>query len=144
MQISHGGNSRTAKVRRRRAAVLSQRMHYGDSGAALSLLQRRRGLVGIAKLGAHWRVMLMNQARLAKRKQQLRARAVAAERQRQQAQSTVRLDDRALAALRARYGRGGFTGEYREGECRPVIPGVACPACGWKWGNRESHPIAVP
>jgi hypothetical protein len=56
----------------------------------------------------------------------------------------VKLDHRALAALRARYGRGGFSAEVRDGECRPVVPGIACPNCGWRWGMREPHVIAVP
>jgi len=46
--------------------MLSQRMRRGDGGAALSLVQRRRALQGIAKHGSSWRIKLMNLARLAK------------------------------------------------------------------------------
>jgi hypothetical protein len=144
MRNSHGGYSRTAKARRRRAASLSQQMRRGDGKAAFSLWQRRRALAGIKKNGWSFKVNAMNCARYRKRQLRLHAAAVVAERQRQEAQSTVKLDAGARAALRARYGRGGFCVEYREGECRPVAPGVECPACGWKWGNREPHVVGVP
>ena len=103
MSKSQGGYSRAARKRRERAAVLCQQMRRGDRKAALSLLQRRRGLLGIAKGGWGWRVQLMNQARLAKRRlqkwereseamriaalqeRQVRERDVAAERARKQA-----------------------------------------------------------
>ena len=53
----------------------------------------------------------------------LQASVVAAEPERQQAQSMVRLDRKVLAAFRVRYGRGGFRTEYREDECRLVTAG---------------------
>jgi len=108
------------------------------------LPRRRRALEGIKKSGWSFKVQAMTCARDRKRQHRLQASTVVAERQRQESQSTVKLDASALAALRARYGRGGFSGEYREGECRPVAPGVECPACDWTWGNREPLVIAVP
>lgn len=85
----------------------------------------------------------MNCARYRKRQQGLQVAAVVAEQQRQEAQTTVKLDASARAALRARYGGGGFRAEYREDECRPMAPGGRMPACGWQWGNRKAHIIAV-
>jgi hypothetical protein len=49
-------------------------MRRGDGVAAFRLLQRRRALQGIAKRGGHWRVQLMNRARLVKRRLQKRER----------------------------------------------------------------------
>jgi hypothetical protein len=62
----------------------------------------------------------MNVARYQKRQQRLQASALMAKWQ--EAQSTVKLDAKAIAALRARYGRGGFSAGYRDGECRPAWP----------------------
>jgi hypothetical protein len=138
-----GGHSRTAEARRRRAGSLAQQMRNRDGDAAFRLLQRQRALLGIKKNGWALKVLAMNAARCRKRQQQIHAAAIAAERRRQEAQSAMRLDDKAIAALRARYGRGGFSGEYHDSECRPVAPGVECLACGWKWGDREPHVIAV-
>ncbi|SRR6266851_505344 len=122
MRKSHGGYSRTARKRRYRAALLSQLMRHGDGDAAFRLLQRRRALQGIAKRGWGWRLSLANNARHRRRKQRLAAAAITAERQKLEAQCTVK-SAIALSALRARYGAGGFGGDYREGECRPVGPG---------------------
>jgi hypothetical protein len=143
MRKSHGGNSRAARKRRNRAAVLCQQMRRGDRKAAFSLLQRRRALLGIAKGGWGWRLAKANAARLQKHRQRLQAAADVAEQQRQETQSTMKLSVRARAALRARYGQGGFRADYGEGECRPVAPGVKCPVCGWTWGSREPHVVAV-
>jgi hypothetical protein len=114
MQIPHGGKSRTATARRRRAAVLSQRMHYGDSAAARSLLQRRRALVGIAKLGGHWRVQLMNAVRLRKHDQLRQAAAVKAEleQRRQTVECSLRLDAGQVAAVRGRNTAGAIGMAY--------------------------------
>jgi len=103
-----------------------------------------RALAGINKNGWSFKVHAMDCARYQKRQQRLQAAALVAERQRQEAQSTVRLSAKALAALRARYGQGGFRTEYHEGEFRPVAPGVGCPVCACRWGIREPHPIAIP
>ena len=65
--------------------------------------------------------MLANNARHRKRKERLAEAAVAAEWQKLEAQCTVK-SAIALSALRARYGTGGFGGNYRDGECRPVAP----------------------
>jgi len=145
MSKPRGGHSRSAVERRRRARVLSQQMRYGDGHAAFRLLQRQRALQGIAKRGWRWRLALANAARLGKHRELVRLRGIATQSQRQEVQSTIRLDDGSLVALRARYGRGGFSAVYRDGVCEPVAPGVECRACGWKWGSsREPHPIAIP
>jgi len=144
MAKSHGGYSRSAQKRRERAAMLSQQMRHGDGDAAFRLLQRRRALSGIKKRGWSSQVRTMNETRRDKREQRLHALAVAGEQQRQAAQSTFKLDARGLAAYRARFGQGGFSADYAEGACHPAIPGVPCPACGWQWGDREPHLIAVP
>jgi hypothetical protein len=140
--VSHGGNSRSARKRRTRAAILSQRMRNGDPEAAFSLLQRRRALQGIAKSGWRRRLALANAARLGNREHRLAAIALAPEEQRIQAQCVVK-SPKLLAALRVRYGSGGVRGDYTDGECRPVAPGGACPACAWRWGNPAPHLIAI-
>jgi hypothetical protein len=122
--------------------VLSQRMRRGDGDAAFSLLQRQRALRGIEKRGSGWRLLLANNARHRKRQQCLLVAAIAVERQKPEARGPV-LSPNALSALRARYGTGAVGGDYRDGECRPVLPGETCPACSWRWGNREPHVIAV-
>src|ERR1700730_13861703 len=71
MSSSHGGYSRTARKRRKRAAKLSQQMRHGDGDAAFRLLQRRRAMRGIAKHGWALRVHAMNVARYWKREQRL-------------------------------------------------------------------------
>jgi hypothetical protein len=136
-------SSRTSRWRLTRSGMLSQKLRMGDSDAALSLLQRQRALAGIRKNGWSWRLSLANNARRLKRLQRVAAAAFEAERQRLEAQCTVK-SAKALAALRARYGAGGFHGDYRDGECRPVAPGGECPVCAWRWGSREPHPIAIP
>jgi hypothetical protein len=118
-------------------------MRRGDGNAAFRLLQRGRALQGIAKRGWRWRLAMANAARQGKHEQQLVAAAIAAERQQLEAQCTVK-SPAVLAALRVLYGGGGLRGNYAEGECRPVAPGGACPACAWKWGSREPHVIAIP
>jgi hypothetical protein len=95
MRNSHGGNSRSARKRRRRAAVLCQQMRHGDRKAVFSLLQRRRALQGIAKLGSSWRVQLMNQARLAKRRLQRQDQEAEALRQKAQGERQARERDAA-------------------------------------------------
>jgi hypothetical protein len=139
----HGGYSKSARKRRKRAAILSQRMRDGDPGAAFRLLQRRRALQGIAKRGYRWRLVLANAARLGKREQRVAAEALAAEEQRIRAQCTV-TSAKVMAALRARYGSGGVRGDYVDSECRPVAPGGACPVCAWRWDSRKPHVIAIP
>jgi hypothetical protein len=136
-------SSRTSRWRVTHAATLARKLRLGDSDAALSLLQRQRALAGIRKHGWCWRLLLANNARHLKRMQRLDAAAFEAERQRLEAQCTVKSAS-ALAALRARYGAGGFGGDYRDGECRPVAPGGECPVCAWRWGSREPHLIAIP
>jgi hypothetical protein len=131
MSKSRGGYSPSARKRRRRAAALSQQMRRGDGNAAFRLLQRGRAFKGLAKGGWGWRLALANAARQGKYKQRLAAAAVAAERQRLEAQ--CRVTPAMLAALRARYGTGGLRRDYAEGECRPVAPGGTCSACGWRW-----------
>jgi len=71
MSKSHGGYSRTARKRRKIAALLSQQMRRGDGDAAFRLLQRRRALQGIAKHGWALRVHAMNVARYQKREQRM-------------------------------------------------------------------------
>jgi hypothetical protein len=61
----------------------------------------------------------------------LAANAAAAERRRIEEDCTV-TSQKALAALRVRYGTGVVRGDYAEGECRPVAPGGKCPACTWR------------
>jgi hypothetical protein len=119
-------------------------MHYGSSDAAFRLLQRGRALKGIAKLGWSWRLRMANAARLKKREERLHEAAALAERQR--LKSECRLTDEVLVALRGRYGSGGFSANYGENQCRPVIPvpGARCSRCGWEYGNPEPHVIAVP
>ena len=66
----HGGKSRTARWRRRRAAVWGRRLRSGHGEAAVHLLKRRYALEGIKRYGAASvaaRVALMNAARQAKR-----------------------------------------------------------------------------
>ena len=46
MRKSHGGYSRAARKRRRRARELSQQMRHGDSAAAFSLLPTSPGVAG--------------------------------------------------------------------------------------------------
>ena len=140
---SKSGHSRSAEKRRRRAAVLSRQMRGGDGGAALSLLQRQRALSGIQQLGWSWRLQLANAVRIRKRQQRLEAAAIEAERQR--LKSEYRLTDKVLAALRARFG-SGFGDNYGQNECKPVVPvpRARCGRCGWEYGNREPHVIAVP
>lgn len=82
-------------------------MRYGDGDAAFRLLQRWRALAGIKKNGWSFKAQAMNCARDRKRQRRLQASAVVAEWQRREGQTTVKLDAKALAALRARYGRGG-------------------------------------
>jgi hypothetical protein len=118
-------------------------MRHGDGNAAFRLLQRGRALWGIAKRGWGWRLAMANAARQGKHKQRLAAAAVAAERQKLEAQCTVK-SAAVLAALRVRYGGGGLRGDYHNGECRPVAPGGECPVCAWRWGSREPHTIAIP
>jgi hypothetical protein len=84
---------------------------------------------------------MANAVRQGKHEQQLVAAAIAAERQQLEAQ--CRVSAAVLDALRARYGTGGLRGDYADGECRAVARGGDCPACGWKWGWREPHIIAV-
>jgi predicted GNAT family N-acyltransferase len=139
----HGGNSRSASKQRKRAALLSQRMHHGDGVAAFRLLQRGRALKGIKKLGWRWRLAMANAARKRNHEELLAAKAAAAERRRIEEDCTV-TSPKVLAALRVRYGTGLVRGDYAEGECRPVAPGGKCPACAWRWGDREPHIIAVP
>jgi Transposase DDE domain group 1 len=103
----HGGNSRSARKRRKRTAILSQAMRDGDPDAAFRLLQRRRALQGIAKRGYRWRLVLANAARLGNREQRVAAVPLAAEQRRVQAECTVVA--KALEALRARYGSAGST-----------------------------------
>jgi hypothetical protein len=79
MSKAHGGNSRTAQRRRKRAAVLSQQMRHGDGAAALSLLKRGHALKGIAMRGWGWRLRLAVQARLAKCKLRREERAAGAQ-----------------------------------------------------------------
>lgn len=143
MSKAHGGYSRTARKRRRRAAALSQQMRHGDGNAAFRLLQRGRALQGIAKRGWGWRLAMANAVRQGKHIQRLAEAAVVAERRKLQAQCTVK-SAAVLAALRVRYGTGGVRGDYADGECRPVAPGGECPVCGWPWGSSETHPIAIP
>ena len=100
--------------------------------AAFRLLQRGRALKGIAKRAWDWRLALANAARQGKYKQRLAEAAVAAERQRLEAQCSVSPAE--LAALRARYGTSGVRGDYADGECRPVPLGGKCPVCAWRWG----------
>lgn len=69
----HGGNSRTARWRRRRAAVWGHGLASGDRIAAVHLLKRGFALKGIKKLGTTGiaeRVTKMNAARQAKRERQ--------------------------------------------------------------------------
>ena len=80
MSNTHGGYSRRARQRRKRAALLSQRMRQGDGRAALSLLKRRHALQGIAKRGWGWRLRLATQASAAKRKLQKEEREAEATR----------------------------------------------------------------
>lgn len=143
MSKAHGGYSRTARKRRRRAAALSQQMRHGDGNAAFRLLQRGRALQGIAKRGWGRRLALANAARQGKYKRRLAAAAVVAEWRRLEAQCTMK-SPAVLAALRVRYGTGGVRGDYSDGECRPVGPGGKCPVCAWSWGSREPHLIAIP
>jgi hypothetical protein len=142
MSKAHGGYSRSARERRRRAAALSQQMRHCDGNAAFRLLQRGRALKGIAKGGWGWRLALANAARQGKYKVRLAAAALAAERQRLGAQ--CRVSPAMLAALRVRYGTGGVRDDYAEDECRPVAPGDHCPVCAWRWGSTEPHLIAIP
>jgi hypothetical protein len=157
MPRAHGGHSRSAKERRERAATLSKQMHHGDPVAAFRLLQRGRALKGIAKHGWRRRLELANAARLKKQQDKLTATAIEAEqrrlREQWEAASTQRstspwrsiLSSRAqLHLYRARYGTGGVRGDYRGDECRPVPPGGLCNFCGWRWGSREPHIIAMP
>jgi hypothetical protein len=134
MSEVHGGYSRSARKRRSRAAIHSQKMRHGDAEAAFSLLQRRRALLGIAKRGWAWRLEKANLARLAKRRYE-----------RMVAQPVHPEPDRATLALRARFGAGGpcSDAELREDECQPVYPGEQCPVCKWRWGDTEPHVIAV-
>ena len=134
MLESHCGSSRSARERRKRAAILSREMRRGDSDAAFCLLQGRRALQGIAKGGWGWRLQLANAARL--RKQSSR---------RMLAEATSLEPDRATAALRARFGTGAVSQDhqYRPDECRPVRPGESCAACSWRWGDKEPDVIAV-
>jgi hypothetical protein len=143
MSKAHGGYSRLARKRRRRAAVLSQQMRRGDGNAAFRLLQRGRALHGIAKRGWGWRLAMANAARQGKHIQRLADAAVVAERQKLEAQCMVK-SAAVLVALRVRYGAGGVRGDYADGECRPVSPGGKCPVCAWRWGRREPHIIAIP
>jgi hypothetical protein len=138
-----GGHSRTACKRRNRAALLSQRMRRGDSDAAFRLKQRRRALAGIKKNGWSLKVLAMNAARHRKRQQRLQAAGFAAKRQRLERQS-LNLSAKASQVYRARFGAGGIVVEYGPDDCRPVSPGGICDKCGWTWGSREPHIIAVP
>src|ERR1700757_611023 len=107
-----GGYSRTARRRRDKAAILSQAMRRGDGQAALSLVQRRRALQGIAKHGWSFKVHAMNVARYQKRKQRVQAAALAAEWRRLRSQYRLTFKD--LAKLRAAYGSGALSGDYGE------------------------------
>jgi hypothetical protein len=118
-------------------------MHYGDSDAALRLLQRRRALAGIKKNGWSLKVSAMNAARHHKRQQRLQAAAVLNERRRVKAEYA--LTDAMLAALRARYGSGPIDAYKSDTQCRPVLPVPGrCSRCGWQYGNLETHIIGVP
>jgi hypothetical protein len=139
----HRGYSRSARKRRKRAAVLSQRMRDGDSEAAFRLRQRQRALRGIKKHGWDWRLAKANAARLGKGQHQVQAPGVVARGQRQESQSEARFSAGERAVWRARYGQGVFSTDYREGQCQPVAPGGECPVCGWRRGSREPHPIAI-
>jgi predicted GNAT family N-acyltransferase len=80
-------------------------MHRGDGDAAFRLLQRRRALRGIQKLGWRWRLAMANAARKRNHEELLAAKAAATERRRIEEDCTV-TSPKALAALRARYGMG--------------------------------------
>jgi len=82
--------------------MLSKKLRMGDpDAAALRLLQRQRALAGIRKHGWCWPLLLANNARNLERQQALAAATIAAERQRLEAQSTVKQAS-ALSALPAR------------------------------------------
>jgi hypothetical protein len=119
-------------------------MRHGDGNAAFRLLQRQWALRGIAKHGWSRRLQLANAERLRKRGQQVEAAVVVTEGlQRQGAQSTVELSGGDHEGLRGRYGQAGVSTGYRESQCQPVVPGGECPACGWRRGSLEPHPIAI-
>jgi hypothetical protein len=144
MSRTHGGYSRAARKRRKRAGELSHRMHHGDPYAAFCLLQRRRALAGIKKNGWAFKVRAMNAARLRKREDRIQAAAVFDERRRVKAE--YGLTAATLALLRARYGSRPLAAYKSETQCRPVVPvhGARCPRCGWQYGSPSPHIIGVP